>query len=112
MKPYEMLKLPVILLGFACALTLTPTCKAQEVSPDHFTDTGVADVYQAAPHHAAAPKPKQTPPALQTRNQRTDSQATMQLAATRNSSTPAQPGALAIPEKHKIAARKPKKSDR
>jgi hypothetical protein len=36
----------------------------------------------------------------------------MQLAATRNSSTPAQPGALAIPEKHKIAARKPKKSDR
>jgi hypothetical protein len=109
MKPYGMLKIPVILLGFASALALSPACKAQEVSPDHFTDSGVADVYQAAPHQVAAPKLKHAHPALQTRNQRTDSPATMQLAATHNSSAPAQPGVLAIPEKHKIAPRKPKK---
>src|SRR5258707_8460318 len=90
MIPYRMLKLPVILLGFAGALILSPACKAQEVSPDHFTDTGVADVYQAAPHRVAAPKPKHTPLVLQTRNQRTDSPAALQLAATRNSSVPAQ----------------------
>lgn|SRR5437870_5494361 len=107
MKPYGMLKIPAILLGFAGALTLTPACKAQEVSPDHFTDTGVENVYQVAPHQVAAPKLKQTPPALQTRNHRTDSPASLQLAAARNS-VPAQPGPVAIPEKRKIAPRKPK----
>ncbi len=109
MMPYRMLKIPAILLGFAGALILSPACKAQEVSPDHFTDTGVEDVYQPAPRHLAAPKPKpeQRLPALQTRNQRTDSPA-MQLAATRNSSVPAQPSAVAISEKRKIAPRKPK----
>ena len=108
MMPYRMLKIPAILLGFAGALILSPACKAQEVSPDHFTDTGVENVYQPAPRHLAAPKPKpeQRLPALQTRNQRTDSPA-MQLAATRNS-VPAQPGPVAIPEKLKIAPRKPK----
>jgi hypothetical protein len=109
MKPFGMLKLPVLLLGFGGALILTPACKAQEVSPDHFTDTGVQNVYQAAPHQAAAPKPTQAPKALQTRKHKIDSPAAPQLTATRNSSVP-QPGAMAIAEKRKTTApRKPKK---
>ncbi len=112
MKPFRMFKIPLMLLGFGGALILSPVCKAQEVSPDHFTATGLEDVHQAAPQKLAATKPMQTPPALQARNLRTDSPTTMQLTATtatRSSSLAAEPRALAIPEKHKIAPRKPKK---
>jgi hypothetical protein len=112
MKPFRMLKIPVILLGFAGALILSPACKAQqEVSPDHFTDTGVEHIYQAAPHKAAAHELKQTPPVLQARHHRTDSPATPQLTATRHSLSAAQPSALAIPEKRKTATRKPNKPE-
>ncbi len=109
MKPFSMFKIPVILLSFGGALILSPVCKAQEVSPDHFTSTGIEDLHQAAPQKVAAPKPMQTPPALQARNQRPDSATTLQLAATRDSSLAAEPSALAVPEKRKIAPRKPKK---
>ncbi len=109
MKPFRMFKIPVILLGFGGVLILSPACKAQEVSPDHFTATGVEDLHQAAPQKVAAPKPMQTLPASQARNQRADSATTLQLTTTRNSSLPVQPGTLAIAEERKIAPRKPKK---
>jgi hypothetical protein len=109
MKASRMLNIPIMLLGFGGALILSPACKAQEVSPDHFTDTGVEDVYQAAPHQVAAPKLKQTPPASEARNQQTDSPATLQLATNRNSLLPTPASALAIQEKRKTAPRKPKK---
>jgi hypothetical protein len=32
-------------IGVATMLCWTPSCKAQEVSPAHFTETGVEDVY-------------------------------------------------------------------
>ena len=112
MKPFRMLKIPVILLGFAGALIFSPACKAQqEVSPDHFTDTGIEHVYQAAPHKVTASKLQQTPPALQVRNHGTDLPATPLLTATRHSLSPVQPGALAIPEKRKTAPRKPQKPE-
>jgi hypothetical protein len=53
---------------------------------------------------------KQTPPASRARNQQTGSAATLELAANRNPSLPAQPGAVATQEKRKTAAHKPKKS--
>ena len=91
----------VILLGFGAALILPRACRAQEVSPDHFTETGVQDVFPAAPHHVAAPRLKPTPPALQARNNKTNSPATLQLAAKRDSSLSAQPDTLALQEKRK-----------
>src|SRR5258708_18035481 len=109
MKAFRMLNIPIMLLGFGGALILSPACKAQEVSPDHFTDTGVEDVYQAAPHQVAVPKLKQTPPVSEARNQQTDSPATLQLATNRNSLLRTQPSTLAIQEKRKTAPRKPKK---
>jgi hypothetical protein len=43
-------------LGLAATLLVsTPSCKAQEVNPDHFTDTGVQDVYEGAPVKVATP---------------------------------------------------------
>ena len=62
MKSFRMLKLPMMLVGLGAALALSPSCKAQEVSPDHFTDTGVQNVYESAPAKTAAPKPKQSQP--------------------------------------------------
>jgi hypothetical protein len=53
MNAYKQLLPRTILIGSmslaAMLLVSTPSCKAQEVSPDHFTDTGVQDVYDAAP---------------------------------------------------------------
>jgi hypothetical protein len=108
MKAFRMLNLPVVLLGFGGVLLLSPACKAQEVSPDHFTDVGIEDVYQASPRKVGAPQAKQTPATSEARNHRTDSPA-IQLTATRNPPLAAQPGAMAIPEKRITAPRKPKK---
>ena len=92
MKSFNMLKMPMILLGLGGVLLLSPTCKAQEVSPAIFTNTGVEDVYPAA-------KPK--PAATHSRKQQTNSAATTQLADKRNSSKPPQPSVQAVAEKRK-----------
>lgn len=60
MKSFNMFRLGVLVGLGAAALFLSPACKAQEVSSDHFTDTGVQGVYENAPVKAVAPKPKQT----------------------------------------------------
>jgi hypothetical protein len=109
MKSFIMWKMPVMLLGTGAALILAPASKAQEVSPDHFTDTGVQDVYQAAPAKATAPAAKHKALTSQARTPQTNSPATLQLAANRDSALPAKPEALAIKEESKTASPKPKK---
>lgn len=109
MKSFGMWKIPVMLLGLAAAVTLAPDCKAQEVSPDHFTGTGVDDMNQAGQEKAATPALKQTRPAPYVRNHQTDAPATLQLAATRDAALPAQPGTAAVQEKRKATGRNPKK---
>ena len=96
MKSFNMLKIPTILLGLGGVLLLSPACKAQEVSPAIFTNTGVEDVYPAA-------KPKPAAPHL--RKQQAGSAATTQLATKRNSSKPAQPSVQAVAEKRKQTPR-------
>ena len=100
MKSFNMLKMPVILLGLGGLLLLSPACKAQEVSPDHFTDTGIEGVYEpeAAKVAATTVTPK---PAAQAQKHRTSSAATPQLAANRTSSKVPQPSAQAVAEKRK-----------
>jgi hypothetical protein len=68
------------------ALLFSPACKAQEVNPDHFTNTGVQDVYEAAPGKVTAPKVKQKLLTLQSRTRQINLPATLQLAAKRSSS--------------------------
>jgi hypothetical protein len=70
-KSFTMLKLPVILLGFGGALLLSPACKAQEATPDHFTDTGVQDVYEPGAGKATATTAKQKPAVVQALKQQT-----------------------------------------
>src|SRR5580704_13432968 len=82
MNTYKHLLPRTILFGSvglaAMLLVSTPSCKAQEVSPDHFTDTGVQDVYEGAPAKVVARMVKQNLLASQARMHRINSSASMQ----------------------------------
>src|SRR5262249_5244120 len=78
MKSFTICKLSMIVGLGAAALFLAPASKAQEVSPDHFTDTGVQGVYENTQTKVAAPKPAQV---VQTKaHSRKDSPAVVQAA--------------------------------
>jgi hypothetical protein len=109
MKSLRMLKLPMIFVGLGAALAFAPASKAQEVSPDHFTDTGVQNVYESAPAQIAAPKPKQNQPAAQARSSQTNSTATLQPVAKRTPVSAAQTGPKAVADKRKTTQATPKK---
>jgi hypothetical protein len=104
MKPIGMFKIPVILVGLGAAMILSPVCKAQEVSPDHFTDTGVQDVYDGASGKAVAPKAQHKPSATHQSN----SPATLQPVAKRTPVS-ATPGAQTVADKRKPVPSAPKK---
>lgn len=101
MKSFGMLKIPMILVGLGAALAFSPACKAQEVSPDHFTDTGVQDVYESAPGKVAGSKLKQKPPTSQARTHQTNSHATLQPVVKRTPVPSAQPSAQEVADKRK-----------
>jgi hypothetical protein len=91
-------------LGLAAMLLFsTPSCKAQEVNPDHFTDTGVQDVYDAAQAQAPTPAVKHTLSATQARTPQTKVSLTMQPVAKRNAVLSAQLAAPAVDDKRKPA---------
>ena len=108
MNAYKQLLPRTILIGSmglaAMLFVSTPSCKAQEVSPDHFTDTGVQNVYESAPALAAAPAAKQSVSATQSRARKINSAATMQPAAKHNPVLTAQLGTPAIDAKRKLVA--------
>lgn len=109
MTSFNLLKLPVILLGFAGTLLLSPTGKAQEVTSDHFSETGVLNVYQPVAGKSAQPAVKQMPAAVQARKQQTGSASSLQRTAKRATSLPAKPEAQAVTEKPKPAPAERKK---
>lgn len=109
MKSFYMLKLPVILLGVGGALLLSPVGKAQEVSPQSFTDTGVQDYYEAAPAKPAKAPVKQKAPAVAAHKQQAGSSATLQPAVERSASAAKQPSTQAVAEKRKTGSSAPKK---
>lgn len=111
MRPFGILRISVALLGLRAVFVLSPAGKAQQVNLDHFAATGIESVNPIAANKVAATSPKQTPSPVQARNHQSDSPATLQLAAKRDSRLPAQPGALAIQDKHKpTPSLNPKKS--
>jgi len=109
MKSLAMLKLPMILVGLGAALVLSPASKAQEVSPDHFTDTGVQDVYESAPRKVVAPKVLRKSPATEARMGLSESPATFEPAAKRAPVSVAQPRTQAVADKRKSVPSTPKK---
>ena len=79
------------------------------MNPDHFTDTGVEDVYSAAPAKAGAPRLKQKLPASNASTHQTNSTATLQPVAKRTPVSATQPGPKAITDKRKPVPAAPKK---
>jgi hypothetical protein len=106
MRPFSLLKLAVLLLGFGALALFTPSCKAQsEVSPDHFDGTD--------PWEIAARKPVASPAVLakamgsyQALNKKADSGASLQLAAVREVSKSLPRKTVAVQDKRKSAVRK------
>jgi hypothetical protein len=88
----------------AMLLVSTPSCKAQEVSPDHFTDTGVQDVYEGAPAKVAAANLKHNSSATQARAHQINSSATAQPVAKRSSLLSAQLDTPAVADKRKLVS--------
>jgi len=111
MNTYKQLVPRTVLFGSlglaAMLLVSTPSCKAQEVSPDHFTDTGVQDVYEGTPAKVAAPTLKQNLLASQARTHRINSSMAAQHAAKRNNLLYSQLDTPAVADKHKPAAKTP-----
>jgi hypothetical protein len=107
-KSFSMLKMPVILLGFSGALLLSPASKAQE-GFDHFTGTGVQNVYEPVANKSATAAVKQMPSIVQARKQQTGSASPLQRSAKRGSSLIAKPEAQAITDKRKATPTEMKK---
>jgi hypothetical protein len=92
-------------LGLAAMLLVsTPSCKAQEVNPDHFTDTGVQDVYEGAPAKVATPNVKQNLSATRARKNQIHSPATVYTVAKRTSQLSAQLDTPAVADRRKPAS--------
>ncbi len=106
MNTFKQLLPRTILLGSmslaAMLLVSTPSCKAQEVSPDHFTDTGVQDVYESAPAKVGTPASKHNLTASQARTRQINTAASVhQPAARRNYSLAAQLDTPAVADRRK-----------
>ena len=107
MKSLNLLKVPVILLGFAGTLLLSPASKAQEVTSDHFMEAGVLNVYEPVASKAAPAAVKQMPALVPAR--KIGSASPLQRTAKRGSSLLAKPKAQAVTEKPKPAPPERKK---
>jgi len=93
-------------LGLAAALLVSvPSCKAQEVNPDHFTDTGVQDVYEGAPARVATPIAKQNLSAARAPQHQINSPATVHTVAMRTSHLSVQLDTPAVADKPKLVSR-------
>jgi hypothetical protein len=89
-------------LGLAAMLLVsTPPSKAQEVNPDHFTDTGVQDVYEGAPANVAAPIVKQKLSWTQVPKHQSKSPAAVDTVAKRTYQWPTQLDTPAVADKPK-----------
>jgi hypothetical protein len=107
MKPFGLLRLAVVSCGLCALLSFPSACKAQsEVSPDHFDGTDPWDAVAQKPH-TAKPKPALVRTVSQSNPKKPG--ATVQLAATREFSTPARHEAVAVEDKRKPAVQKPNK---
>ena len=88
-------------LGLAAMLLVSTPCKAQEVNPDHFTDTGVQDIYEGAPAKVAATIVKQNLSGTPARRHQSNSPASAHTVAKRTSQLSAQLNAPAVADKPK-----------
>lgn len=107
MKPFSLLKIPVLLVGFGALLLFAPACKAQsEVNPDHFDGT---DPWEVAARRSVTARTKTgaAPASYLAQNKKAGSAASLQLTAAREVASPAHGNTVAIRDKRKQAVRQP-----
>ena len=105
MKPFSLLKIPVLVAGFGALLFFAPACKAQsEVNPDHFDGT---DPWETAARRLVSPKARlgSTSGSYQAENKKAGSAASLQLAAAREVPKSAPRNAVAVRDKRKPVVR-------
>jgi hypothetical protein len=106
MKPFSLLKIPTLLVGFGALLLFSPSCKAQsEVSPDHFDGTDPWEIAARRPV-AAKTKPATATGSYQAQNKKAGSGANLQLAAVHEVTKPSSHKTVAVQDKRKVAVRK------
>jgi len=104
-KPFSLLRIPVLVAGFGALLFFAPTCKAQsEVNPDHFDGT---DSWELAARRSVSSKAKPGPASgsYQAENKKAGSAASLQLAAAREIPNSAHHNAVAVRDRRKPAVR-------
>jgi hypothetical protein len=95
----------MILAGVGAAMPLSPSCKAQEVSNDHFTDSGLQNVYNGASAKQVVPKPNEKPAPVQASAHHKTNPVTFEATAERAPVLSAQE----VADKRKTAPKAPKK---
>jgi hypothetical protein len=110
MKSFGMLRISMIVLGFAAAALIAPQCRAQsDINPDHFDGT---DSWQAAALvkvHIPKANHASVGVAGQALNGNTSGLATLRPAAALNMSDSQAPEVVAVQAKRKVSTRKPNK---
>jgi len=106
MKSFGALRIWMPFLGLGAVLALAPQSRAQaDVSPDHFDENGVSD----APVKPAVAKAKPAAGSTtQAHNPKTGAHATSQAASNKKPAAAQQPALVAVNDKRKAPAQKPK----
>jgi hypothetical protein len=109
-KPFSLLKIPVLLVGFGALLLFAPACKAQsEVNPDHFDGTDPWEVAARRPVTARTKTGAAAPASYLAQNKKAGSAASLQLTAAREVASPAHGNTVAVRDKRKPAVQPPDK---
>jgi len=110
MKPFGILKTPILLGGLGVALLLSPACKAQEVSPDQFADNNTESWEKPSrPVAPQADKAKSKPAAAPAQTRKAAPAQTVQLTSAHEPSVTPEQSAVAAADKRKTAPRKSNK---
>jgi len=112
MKPFAMLRMPILLCGFGAALLLSPACKAQEASSEQFADRNTAP-FEAVSKAAVAPKAEQAKPKSATSHapahtKKAEPVETAQLTPIHEVPKQAGQHAVAVPDNRKTARKQGK----
>jgi hypothetical protein len=109
MKPFGMLRVSMIVLGFAAAGFIAPQCRAQfEVDPDHFDGTDSWQAAALAKVHGPKINRASVGGAGQAQNRNTSGRATLHFTAAGNVPDAQRSEAVAVQNKRKASTRKEK----
>ena len=109
MKSFGMLRISVIVLGFAAAMLIAPQCRAQyEIDPDHFDGTDSWQAVALAKVHVPKTNPATAGVAGQVLNRNTSGHATLRSLTAHNVSNTQGLEVVAVQDKRKASTRKEK----